>query len=484
MRLKLRDYQEVAIQDLRARFRAGDRAVMLQIPTGGGKTVVASFVIDGATKRGNNVWFLCHRKELVRQSVTTLNEIGIDCGVIATGFTPNPTAKVQVAMVQTLARRLGKYKAPDLIIQDEAHHLRASTFRSIIDYYPSAKILGLSATPARLDGQGLGIQSGGHFQSMVNGPSLSQLINQGSLCRPRIYAPPISANLDGLHKRYGEFVQSEVAAAMDKPVITGDAIEHYRKICHQTPAIVFCANVAHAEHVAEQFRTAGYTAASIDGTMADHERKGRITALGNGGLNILTSVDILGEGVDVPVVGAAILLRPTASLSLLLQQVGRALRLYPGKEFASIIDHVGNIHRHDLDGLGHEAYDIEWSLDGDIKRKKKPGESSAPYKQCIKCYSIHAPAPVCPMCGHVYETNARELEQVDGSLHEIDPATLERLQKIETDRGRWDRVREERSCKTYADFAALAASRGYSQSWAGIRWAQVKKRMAPALPGI
>lgn len=484
MNFKLRDYQESGIQQLRERFRAGDRAVLYQLPTGGGKTVVASFVIDGAARRGNTTWFLVHRQELVRQSVATLNEIGIQCGVIAAGFTPDPLADVQVAMVQTLARRLGKYRPPSLIIQDEAHHLRAKTFSSIIDYYPQAKILGLSATPCRLDGQGLGLSCGGHFNSMVSGPPLSQLIQQGSLSPPRIYAPPVGVDLGGLHKRYGEFIQSEAAAAMDKPVVTGCAIEHYRRICNHEPAIVFCASVAHAENVADQFRSAGYNAASIDGNMNDADRRNRIKSLGNGKLHILTSVDILGEGVDVPVVSAAILLRPTASLALLMQQVGRALRLYPGKKCAHIIDHVNNLSRHNLLGIGHPEFDIEWSLDGEVKKKKSASSAGPGFRQCESCYSVHAPAPVCPCCGYVYEVKAREVEQVDGSLREIDPATLKRLQKIEADRARWDRLREERACKTYEDFASLAKRRGYSQSWAGIRWAQKKKRNAATLPGV
>lgn len=487
MKFKLRDYQEKDVNKLRERFRAGDRAVLYQLPTGGGKTVVASHIIEGAAKRKNTVWFLVHRQELVRQSSATLHEIGVPHGIISPGHSPDPFASVQIASVQTLARRLGKYRAPDLIIQDECHHLRAKTFSSIIDYYSSARLLGLTATPIRLDGQGLGRHCGGHFDSMVNGLPLSELIQIGNLARPRIYSPPIGVDLSGLHKRYGDFVQSEAAAAMDKPVITGSAVEHYRKICSGAPAIVFCASVAHAEHVAEEFRAAGFQAASVDGSMHDNDRKGRIAALGNGGLHILTSCDLISEGTDIPIVSAAILLRPTASLSMIMQQIGRALRMFHGKQFAYILDHVGNIARHNLHGLGYPEWDIEWSLDGEVKKsKKKNAELELKVRQCPDCYGTHYYAPVCPYCGHVYEVNARTLEEVSGELQEIDDLTRDRLRQAEELRRKEFQKKEERMCRTLEDFQAIARARGYNEKWALIRWNMRKGRRSsgPRLPGV
>jgi superfamily II DNA or RNA helicase len=505
MKIRPRDYQHDDIDKLRACYRNGDRAVVYQLPTGGGKTIVSSFIVHSTSTRKIITWFLVHRQELVRQSIRTFNELGIPHGVIATGFTPDPFADVQIGMVQTVANRLGKLRAPGFIVQDEAHHLRAKTFSSIVDYYPEAKILGLTATPCRLDGQGLGIQCGGHFDSMVNGPTLSALIDQGYLCRPKIFTPSLG-DLSGLHKRYGEFIQKETLAVLDKPKITGCAVEHYQKICHNVPAIVFCASVGHAENVAAQFHPAGYRAASIDGAMHDNDRKGRLTSLGNGGLHLLTSCDLISEGFDLPVVGAAILLRPTASLSMLLQQIGRALRpIYAHgydlrtpagrlaaiaasvKPHAYIIDHVGNINRHQLHGLGRPEWDIEWTLDGEVKRKKGASDSGPPFKQCPQCYGVSAPSPSCPMCGFIYEVQARELEQVDGDLQEIDEMTLQRLKKIEDDRAKYARMREVSQLKTLEDFQKYGQDKGYKPNWAYINYNIRAKRRgspAPTLPGV
>lgn len=459
MNFKLRDYQQKAVEQLRARFRAGDRNVLFQCPTGSGKTVVFSYITEGAAKKNNRVLILVHRQELIRQTSASLDEIGVQHGIIAPGYTPS-WDMVQVASVQTLVRRLDKIHAPQLIISDECHHAGAASWSKIFAHFNKANILGVTATPCRLDGKGLGRNSGGFFDSMVNGPTVSELIAAGHLANPRVFAPPVGADLSTLRKKYGEFVTAETAAAMDKPIITGCAVEHYRKLCGSVPAIAFCASVAHAEHVAEQFRAAGYQAASIDGTMHDADRKKRIRDLGNGGLHVLTSCDIISEGTDIPIVGAAILLRPTASMGLYLQQVGRALRMHTGKTEAIILDHVGNVMRH---GMPDE--DREWSLDGEKQRgsRKKDDEPEVKVKQCEQCYACHVPAPKCPVCGHVYAISAREIEQVEGKLLELD---AKRLQEIEENRKKMFARREEGQCSTLADFQALAERRGYAPGWA------------------
>ena len=457
MKITLRDYQKNDVQRLRERFRQGDRAVLYQLSTGGGKTVVFSHIAEGAAKKGNNVMILVHRQELIRQSSASLYEIGVPHGIIAPGFTPS-VDNVQIASVQTLARRLGKVPAPDLIIVDECHHSRAGQWSQILAHYCKARVLGVTATPIRLSGEGLGIQHGGHYASMVNAPPISELIRQKYLAMPRIIAPP-GFDDAGMHKRYGEFVQKEIEAAMDKPVITGCAVDHYRKYSHNIPAIVFCASVAHAERVAEQFRAAGYQSASIDGKLDDRQRKSRIAALGNGGLHVLTSCDLVSEGFDLPVIGTAILLRPTASLSLVLQQIGRALRTYPGKNHAWIFDHVNNTGRHNLQGLGHPGWDLEWSLDGEVKKKKKD-EKSEPIKQCSACYAVFKPAPQCPICGHVPETQACEIEQVDGELQEITAEHLESMRLAKQKRQQVGRA------QTLDELHRIEKERGYKPGWA------------------
>ncbi len=468
MKFSLRDYQQTGVQALRERFRRGDRNVLYQLPTGGGKTVVFSYITEGASKRGNRVLILVHRQELIRQTSASLHEIGVEHGIIAPGYTPT-WDNVQVASVQTLVKRLTKIHAPQLIISDECHHAGAASWAKIFAHFSQANILGVTATPVRLDGKGLGRSAGGFFDSMVSGPTVSALIKQGYLAEPKIFAPPIGADLSNLRKKYGEFVTAESAAALDKPVITGCAVKHYQKLANGIPAIAFCSSVAHAEHVAEQFRSAGFQAASIDGTMHDNERKARISALGNGGLHVLTSCDIISEGTDIPIVGAAILLRPTASMGLYLQQVGRCLRMYSGKKHAIILDHVGNVMRH---GMPDE--DREWTLDGENKTsKKKNDEQDIKVKQCEQCYTVHVPSSRCPFCGYVYEVSIREIEQAEGELQEVD---AKRLAEIEADRKKMFQRREEGQCRTLQDFQALAERRGYAPGWAYHRYRARQQR--------
>ena len=488
MNFKLHDYQTKMVEEIRECYRQKDQSVLLQLATGGGKTFTFCYIGGKAAALGNIVWVLVHRSELVRQSSESLRTLGVEHGIIAPGFTPDPFAKVQVASVQTLVRRLGKLIAPNLIIVDECHHSVAASWDKVLRFYPKAKILGVTATPVRLDGRGLGRDFGGHYDSMVNGPPLSELITRGFLSPPHIYAPPVGADLSNLHKRYGEFVQAEAAELMDKPKITGCAVEHYSRISPNIPAIGFCVSVAHAEHVAEEFRAKGFNAASIDGSMDDRERKKRIQDLGNGKLHVLTSCDVISEGTDIPIVGTAILLRPSASFSMVMQQVGRALRVFPGKTHANVIDHVNNMKRHDLEGLGLPEWDVEWSLTGEIKRKKKASESSVGFKTCPACYRAHPPAPKCPYCGEVYEAKSGEPEQVEGRLERVDPAVRARLEQIEKDRAMFDRMKEEKQCRSIEDWEALAEKRGHKKSWAQIRYniaQQRKNNMGGArLPGV
>ena len=459
MNIKLRDYQTAGVNEIRARFRAGDRNVLYQLATGGGKTIVFSYITEGAAKKGNRVLILVHRQELIRQTSASLTEIGVPHGIIAPGYTPS-WDHVQVASVQTLVNRMDKIHIPNLIIVDECHHaIKSTQWGKVLTRYDKSHVLGVSATPARLSGEGLGVEAGGFFESMVSGPAMSELIERGYLSRPRVFAPPIGADFSSLKMRMGDFVQGEVEELMDKPVITGCAVEHYRKLCDGVPAIAFCASVRHAEHVAEQFRAAGYRSASIDGTMQSQERKQKISDLGNGGIQILTSCQIISEGTDIPIVSAAILLRPTASLTLFLQQCGRALRPFPGKEYATILDHVGNVRRH-----GMIDDNRTWDLNGErTRKKKKEDDPDIKTTQCEECYAVFTPAPACPFCGHVRQVSARELQQMAGELEEITRKQGEEAQKLHE---MMFKKREEGKASTLADFQAIAKERGYNPGWA------------------
>jgi DNA repair protein RadD len=477
----LRPYQQRGADDLRVVFRSGSKAPVYVAPTGSGKTVLFTHIARGASERGNSVWILVHRQELLYQTSRALYVLGIDHGVVAPGFTPRPDARVQVCSVQTLARRIeqGRVGNVDLVVIDEAHHATAGTWRKVVEGRPDARIIGVTATPARTDGQGLGIAAGGVFDTLVLGPTLAELIADGYLCAPAVYAPPSQLDMSGVRLgNDGDYVRGEMARRMDKPTITGDAVDHYRRLCNGAPAIAFCASVEHAKHVAAQFRGAGYKSECIDGKMLDTERKDRIDALGNGRLNVLASCEIVSEGTDIPVVTAAILLRPTVSLTLYLQQVGRALRpVYPdgaddstregrlaaiarsAKPRAVILDHVGNTFTH---GLPDD--DRTWDLAGVPKaRRGENREKPLAVTQCPKCYAAHRPGPECPSCGHVYQPTLIAPKQVDGRLQELSEADAEAIRK----------AREKKAvlrARSLDELKAIARARGYKESWAEHVW--------------
>jgi len=446
----LRPYQHNIIGEIRQRLHEGNRAPLVVSPTGSGKTVMFSHIAHGAGQKNKRVWILVHRAELVEQTSRTMRQIGIHHGIIAAGWPIDPLPHVQVVSVQTVVRRTGGLIPPDLIIVDECHHAAAGTWGKILAAFPKAIRLGFTATPERLDGKGLASA----FDCMVKGPEVGWLIENQFLTQPKYYAPPNQLNLDGLTVRAGDYAKDEVSAAVDKPSITGDAVSHYRRLCDGAPAVAFCASVAHAEHVAQAFADAGYRAATIDGTLDRQDRRARVRGLADGSIQVLTSCEIISEGFDIPSVTAAILLRPTKSLGMHLQQVGRVLRIAPNKPHAIILDHVGNCLRH---GLAEE--EREWNLEGRKKRKKKVGDDddAPPVRQCPKCYACHVPAPTCPECGHVYQIKTREIEQKDGELVELNMAWMKK-----------QRQQEQGQAKTFEQLVALGKSRGMKlpQFWA------------------
>ncbi len=427
----LRSYQARDVERIRAAFGGGFRNVLYQLATGGGKTSVLSYVADQALQKNKSVLVLAHRWELIDQISGAFNKFGIPHGIIAPKQ-PFVNTPVQVASVQTLVRRLGKLKLkPDLIVHDEVHHCVSVTHRKIIDHYPDASMLGVTATPHRLDGKGLGRSAGGYFDHMICGPSTHELILAGYLAKPVIYAPPLQANLKKIKKLGGDYVRDELAEVMDKPSITGDAVTHYRRVCPGARALVFCVSIDHAMHVTEQFRAAGINAAFVAGNMESNLRKSRFSDFESGRVPILVSVDLVSEGVDIPAIECLIDLRPTQSLAMYLQHAGRALRIAPGKTHAYILDHAGNVDRH---GLPQEERD--WSLDGFEKRKKRDTEDSAPaLKTCRVCFAVNpASASKCEQCGAPFIVLERTgPEYVEGELLRLDTDAI-MLKKAEQKR--------------------------------------------------
>jgi DNA repair protein RadD len=459
----LRPYQQQGVEALRASYRAGHRAPLYTLPTGGGKTMVFSYITRNAVQHGSRVCILVLRAELLRQSSRTLARWGVPHGVIAAGQVMS-AHKVQVASVQTIVRRLERVDPPDLLIVDEAHHTAAGSWQKIIAAFPRARLLGVTATPGRLDGRGLGVHCGGYYDDLIIGPSIRELISGGYLVRPKVYGSMRHLDLSRVHMRGGDYAQNELAAAVNNSTIIGDAVEHYARICPGVPAIAFCASIEHARQVTERFTAAGWRAKRIDGEMRDDQRFAIVSALAEGDLDVMTSVDLVSEGFDVPACGAAILMRPTKSMTLYLQQIGRALRPAPGKECAYILDHAGNTARH---GMPQE--DRQWTLDGAGHREPGPG-----IKTCPGCYAIlEINVETCPECEH-YFADAVAMNRIGGANgHDIAgrgmpdevAGTLVELTPQMMAQHREEARHEVARAQSREELLRIARQRGYNVRW-------------------
>jgi superfamily II DNA or RNA helicase len=465
--MDLRPYQLKAIDDCRKAMQAGRNRVLLVAPTGSGKTVMFAYIAQEVARRGKHVVICAHREELLDQISGTLTNFDVPHGFVAASRKRAAAAPVTVASVQTLVNRLGSI-TPSLIILDEAHHAVAGSWRQIIDAYPNAKLLGVTATPERLDGSGLG----DIFEEMVLGPQVNELQKQGYLT-PVKYFTPHTVDLDQLAKRAGEYTVNSAAELMmptgNIGKVTGQAIEEYAKHANGQRAVVFCVNIIHSQRVAEQFCEAGYRWASLDSKMSKEARRQVVADFRAEALQGVSSCDIISEGFDLPAASVAILLRPTKSLGLYMQQVGRILRPMDGKSHAIVIDHVGNVGKMEDGEFKEEHGFIEterfWSLDG----KHHNYESVIPSKRCPECYAMNSIGAVfCAECGHEFQSKSpAPLEPGSGvivelDVHKITSRTIE--QWIETAKHyeilAWARTEEQ--LKKVADI------KGYKSGWAHV----------------
>lgn len=481
--MALRDYQTAVLEDARAAMRRGARRVLIQLPTGGGKTVISAEMLGNAARNGLSSQFLVHRRELIEQTSETFRAFDIEHGVVGAGFPFAPDRRIQISGVHSLVNCLEQVAMPDMVVLDEAHHGVAGTWRAILDRWSKAWLVGLTATPERLDGRGLDDL----FDVIVPGPSIAMLIARGFLS-PYTYFAPGKPDLAGLRTNCGDFNRADVGSLMDKPKLIGDVVQHYLRLAAGQRGIVFAASVDHSRHIAEAFCAAGVRAAHLDGSMKERERREIVAAFRAGRIDIMTNVDLFGEGFDVPGIVYVGLCRPTKSLTLFMQQVGRALRpIYaPGmpldndeqrlhaiaagpKPAAIIADHAGNAFTH---GLPDD--ERSWSLEGRRKRDAAPKVMDGfSIRQCLECYRVSPSRTiVCPGCGHEFEVRSREPDQEAGELFQLDRATAKA--RVAADKAAAQKLRkeEERACKSLADFIALGKARDYNNpsGWAYHQW--------------
>lgn len=448
----LRDYQVQAIGQLAKQIQAGHRRPLLVSPTGSGKTVTAAELVRRAVAKGSRVLIVAHLKEIIDQTSAKLDAYSVPHGVIqASHWRRFPDLPVQIASVQTLVRR--EFPPANLLVIDEAHHARAGTYQKIIDAYPNAPVVGLTATPWRGDGKGLGEL----FDGMVVAATPAELIEQGHLVHFGGFSFELP-DLSGVVQRGQDYDESQLELACNQARIVGGIVDEWLAHAGGVRTICFAVGVAHSLSIVERFRAAGVPAEHLDADTPKADREAILERLSAGTTRVLSNVGILTEGWDCPSAACCILARPTKSLTLYLQMVGRVLRPHPesGKDRALIHDHAGALLEH---GLPDEQRD--YSLEADIARSKRdqaPGVVQCP-PPCGRIYPSEV--PFCPECG---AGNAKQRTAADGE-REVEEVRAQRKLAI-------DEIRQLRnvSIRTqaaeYKRLLKLAEHKGYKSGWA------------------
>lgn len=396
----LRDYQQELIQRVFTDWWSSGRLKpLLQLPTGGGKTLLFSAITREFTQKGERVLVLAHQEELVIQAKEKLELItGIATGVIKAGYRRTPEALIQVASIQSLIRR--EMPPAALLVIDEAHHSAARTYQRVIENYLGSYILGVTATPCRIDGQGFK----NTCDSLIVGPSTRELIDQGHLCDYKLFAAQNSIDTTGVRKTAGEFNQRQLAKAVGESLLLGDLISTWKTHAQGKKIVVFAIDVLHSQEIAKAYLDADIPAEHLGGETPDRERQAILERFRSGETLVLCNVGIITEGFDLPDIEAIQCVRPTASVVLWLQMIGRSLRPALRKKRAIIIDHTANWRTH---GLPDD--EREWSLD---PISIKPSVRGA--VECLECHHVFKPFPHevetseahCPNCAEVVRLEA------------------------------------------------------------------------------
>ena len=376
--MQLRPYQEQAIQEIRQRFAAGQKKVLLHLATGGGKTVIFSRMLIDASVRGNRCGMIVRGKQLVNQASDRLFREHVPHGVLMSNhWNKNYGAPIQICSIDTLLARSLKPEFKLLVI-DEAHLAVTGGFKDLIQCYPDAYVVAVTATPFTKEPLE-------HLaESVVNPITTSELIEQGFLVPPRYYAPS-KPNLDGVQTRKGDYVVDQLEERMGG--LTGDIVEHWRELAESRPTICFAVNIRHSESIVAQFNAAGIPAEHVEGNHSETERKNILERLRSGETKVVSNVGVLCTGVDLPFVSCLVMARPTKSYNLFIQQAGRGTRPFDRKSDFILLDHAGNVLRH-----GFITQEREVVLDG-IKKEKIDGDQP---KTCLQCYTIYVAGQGCP----------------------------------------------------------------------------------------
>jgi len=436
----LRPYQENGKQEIRRAMASGKRNVLLQASCGAGKTIISADIVKSAIEKGSKVLFLVNRRDLVKQTVDKYTQYGLGeyLGVIMAGEQSALDRQVQIASIQTYGRRLN-FEEPEfnawfhkanLVIYDECHSCNAKTYKKIIDLYKEkAYIIGLSATPMRGDGSGLGEV----FDTIIECIPTKELIEMGHLV-PMVYYAPSKPDLERLRIIAGDYDKKQLSERVNKPKLIGDIYDNWARLAYDRQTIIFATDVKHSKYIRDYFRAKGVSIEHIDAHTSDEEREEFYRNFENGDIQVMTNVGIATEGSDLPYVSAIVIARPTKVLGKWLQMAGRGARPAPGKKDCILLDHAGCIDEH-----GYIEDPICWTLDGKSpaakKVKKKDKKEPKPFT-CEMCKHVFAARKTCPQCGFEVGDYGKKVKDIQADLEEVGPST-KKEKYTAADKRRW-----------------------------------------------
>jgi len=420
MTITLREFQIEAIDELTTAAAVREkRRLLLQAPTGAGKTVIASRIISNAAAKGFSVLFLAHRRELVKQCVKKLQVFGVETGTIMSGDFWDQSHKIQVASIASLhswsiRKKSAGLPPADLVIIDECHHLTSSkTWKEVLAAYPNALILGMTATPINRRGKGLGY----FFDEMILCPSIAELTRMGFLV-PAQYKVPSLPDLRGVKVLAGDYNEKQLEERMDVPKLIGDIVENWARFAPKRQTLVFASGVKHSIHLVEQFQAIGVKAAHIDGYTDAQERDEIVARYQSGEIQVLSNCGVFTEGTDLPETSCIVVARPTKSLLLYIQIIGRGLRTADGKTDCLILDHAGVVYE-----FGRIDQEWAWQLEygqGDVREATRKGHVLKREITCVKCKTVYWGRLECPDCGAKPMVQGKEVATYPAYLQALD----------------------------------------------------------------
>jgi DNA repair protein RadD len=454
--LTLRGYQDRGVRDILEGFAQIARLVAVA-PTGSGKSIVAAWLIEYFVRQGKRCLFLAHRKELIDQISAILDFAGVPHGVIMAGhWRYRPDEPIQVASIDSLmsmracpsckglpeliktcnvcggagAERSRPLPMAEFIVIDEAHRAMGAQYQSLIAFYPHAQILLITATPWRLDGKGLGTI----VKKMIVVADMRELIAQKHLLPIRLFRGP-RPDLSGIKIQHGDYKADDVASVMRQTKITGNVVEHYLAEARHERGVVFACNVAHSMDLTRRFQESGVVAEHLDGTTPKAQREAILKRFALGETRVVSNVDVLTEGYDLPALHCVMLVRPTKSITRYLQWVGRGMRPFEDQEYCLVLDHAGCRWEH-----GRPDDFREWSLE-DRRVTGRPKEKTVSEPEACPVCGLDLVRKICARCSPQLfsvmftETDDRLVEdqpeqQTEIALHEPD-RTVKKPQRVQ-----------------------------------------------------